>query len=197
MIVMYLSECNTHACLMPSANRPCNVLRFCNDIVIYMQRCMHVSWFRFRLQTSSSQLSGTPSTGCTVFASASCICEGGYGLDVEEGRLTAVRSFGSEHAFCVGLVCRATTALHPPDDEAPLAGGGVGVGEILWRVGWTATGARRSVNFPRLDDEGKPEDDEGAVAVTDSSGEGIRESMRRNNCTLRCGSWSTICVSIL
>jgi len=35
------------------------------------------------------------------------------------------------------------------------------------------------------------------ASIADSNGEGMRESIRRMSWTLRFGSWSTICVSIL
>jgi len=53
-----------------------------------------------------------------------------------------------------------------------------------------ADGVRRSASLP------KRETADGAI-VNDRRGVGMRVSMRRISCTLRCGSWSTICASIL
>ena len=79
---------------------------------------------------------------------------------------------------------RDTTDVQPRATAEVLAtGGGVGVGDTRWRG---ACGARKSTSLPRppfdVDDAGCAE------STAESSGVGMRESMRLSSWTLRFGS---------
>ena len=108
---------------------------------------------------------------------------------------------GPPHELGAGLADweeRATTDVQPLPEELPGVGCATGAGNTLAEAGrdnGCSPGARRSASFPR---PGEPDDPLPPLPPMEAerSGAGTRESMRRMSWTLRCGSWSTICVSM-
>ena len=153
-------------------------------------------------QASSSQSSGTSPASDDVGAGTTTLggTAGGAVAAAPVAPRVPTPSSPLPDGVCTGpgctLGCCATTDVQPRP-RAACAGAGDDVcerpGPTAWRGIW-ATGARKSANFPN----DVVEDAAGTgVAEAERRGDGMRESMRRRSCTLRWGSWSTICVSIL
>lgn len=153
------------------------------------------------IYAASSQSSGTSwgLNGCVAGSGAGAatgVVRTGAGDGTDRTGVFALSGV-APHELGAGLVAcggRVTTDVHPRPADGPAAGCATGAGEAREEPGRDSgcspePGERKSASLP------KPPPDAWPMAA-DKVGLGIRESMRRMSCTLRCGSWSTICVSM-